>query len=178
MTQEEKDFIEIPFGAKDSELIEATYYIPEGMEAVIEDNKVVIRKKECKTTNKNNPFLGWIVKDNPNFWEDNGYKKIIPNNDYHYYGCKIAKANNYPIYKKQLYINYDMEDESYVEVFACESGVIKHAHIVAIHTWNNAGGCKFSLNIAKQIFTIDDFNDLIMEYIGDDLEGGSYLLRR
>ena len=39
---------EIPFGAKDSELIEATYYIPEGMEAVIEDNKVVIRKKESE----------------------------------------------------------------------------------------------------------------------------------
>ena len=38
--------IEIPFGAKDSELYEATYHIPEGMEAVIEGDKVVIRKKE------------------------------------------------------------------------------------------------------------------------------------
>lgn len=37
--------IEIPFGAKDSELIEATYHIPEGMEAVIEGDKVIIRKK-------------------------------------------------------------------------------------------------------------------------------------
>ena len=46
---EKKTFdFEIPFGAKDSELVEATYYIPEGMEAVIENNKVVIRKKESE----------------------------------------------------------------------------------------------------------------------------------
>lgn len=40
--------IEIPFGAKDSELVEATYFIPYGMEAVVEDDKVIIRKKESE----------------------------------------------------------------------------------------------------------------------------------
>ena len=41
-----REEIEIPFGAKDSELIEETYYIPQGMEAIIEDDKVIIRRKE------------------------------------------------------------------------------------------------------------------------------------
>ena len=39
---------EIPFGAFDSELIEETYFIPEGMEAVIEGDKVIIRRKESE----------------------------------------------------------------------------------------------------------------------------------
>lgn len=40
--------IEIPFGAKDSELMGWEYTIPEDMEAVIKDGKVVVRKKENK----------------------------------------------------------------------------------------------------------------------------------
>ena len=41
-----EDEIEIPFGAKDSELIEESYYIPKGFHAEIEDNEVVIKKGE------------------------------------------------------------------------------------------------------------------------------------
>ena len=41
--------IEIPFGAKDSELQEATYYIPKGFHAEIDDDKVVIKKGEKHT---------------------------------------------------------------------------------------------------------------------------------
>lgn len=125
----------------------------------------------------NNPCFGWILQENPNFWEDNGYKKI-DSSDFHYYGCNIAKVNKYPVYRKYLYICHDMEDDSCVEVFPCELGSIKHAHIVSIHTWNNAGGCKFSLDIAKQVSTIDDFNKLIKEYLGEELEDGTYLLKR
>ena len=40
--------IEIPFGAKDSELQETSYYIPEGFHAEIESNRVVIKKGEQK----------------------------------------------------------------------------------------------------------------------------------
>ena len=40
--------IEIPFGAKDSELQEATYYIPKGFHAEIEGNNVIIKKGEQK----------------------------------------------------------------------------------------------------------------------------------
>lgn len=39
-----EDEIEIPFGAKDSELQEVTYYIPKGFHAEIDDDKVVIKK--------------------------------------------------------------------------------------------------------------------------------------
>lgn len=42
--------IEIPFGAKDSELQEATYYIPKGFYAEIDDDKVVIKKGEKPAT--------------------------------------------------------------------------------------------------------------------------------
>jgi len=38
--------IEIPFGAKDSELCGWEYTIPEGMEATIVDNKIIVKKKE------------------------------------------------------------------------------------------------------------------------------------
>lgn len=40
--------VEIPFGAKDSELQEATYYIPKGFHAEIEGNNVIIKKGEQK----------------------------------------------------------------------------------------------------------------------------------
>lgn len=39
-----EDEIEIPFGAKDSELQEETYYIPKGFHAEIDGDKVVIKK--------------------------------------------------------------------------------------------------------------------------------------
>lgn len=42
--QGEQKTIEIPFGAKDSELQEVTYYIPEGYHAEINGNEVVIKK--------------------------------------------------------------------------------------------------------------------------------------
>ena len=41
--------IEIPFGAKDSESKSWEYTIPAGMEAVIEDGKVIVREKESRT---------------------------------------------------------------------------------------------------------------------------------
>lgn len=44
----EKEIKEIPFGAKDSELYKFEYAIPEGMEAIIDGNKVIIRKKESE----------------------------------------------------------------------------------------------------------------------------------
>lgn len=47
MTKQLKE-IEIPFGAKDSELCGWEYIIPEGMEATIVDNKIVVKKKESE----------------------------------------------------------------------------------------------------------------------------------
>jgi hypothetical protein len=122
-------------------------------------------------------YFGWILEDNPNFWEDNGYEKIDSTN-FHYYGCNIAKLNKYPVYRKSLYLCHDIEDQSMVEVFPCELGSIHHSHIVAIHTWNNAGGSKFSLDLVRQVSTIESFNNLIIENIGDELENGSYILKQ
>ena len=48
--------IEIPFGAKDSELQEATYYIPKVFHAEIDDDKVVFKKGEKSTA--------WSEEDN------------------------------------------------------------------------------------------------------------------
>lgn len=47
-SDQEEGFIEIPFGAYDSEFIEDTYFIPEGCYAVIVDDMVVIKKGERK----------------------------------------------------------------------------------------------------------------------------------
>lgn len=126
---------------------------------------------------KDNPCFGWILQENPNFWEDNGFVKI-DTSDFHYYGCERAKLNKHPVYRKQLYVNHDMGDNSMVEVFPCDYGVIKHEHLMAIHTWNDSGGSKYSLNILVQVGTIDVFNKYIMEYLGDDLDGGTYILNR
>jgi hypothetical protein len=51
----------MPFGAKDSELIGATYTIPEGFYAVIEGNKVVMKKGEKPST--------WTAEDEK-LWKD------------------------------------------------------------------------------------------------------------
>ena len=48
LKEENEESFEIPFGAYDSELVEETYFIPEGMEAVIEGDKVIIRRKESE----------------------------------------------------------------------------------------------------------------------------------
>lgn len=40
--------IEIPFGAYDSELYYQEIIIPEGFEAIIQDGKVILRKKESE----------------------------------------------------------------------------------------------------------------------------------
>ena len=60
-----KETIEIPFGAKDSELVEATYFIPEGMEAIIDGDKVIIRKKKSE----DEKISEWI-KDGLKFYSD------------------------------------------------------------------------------------------------------------
>lgn len=44
-----EDEIEIPFGAKDTELQEVSYHIPKGFHAEIGDDKVVIKKGEKPT---------------------------------------------------------------------------------------------------------------------------------
>lgn len=55
LSDTEKDFgikeSVIPFGASDSELMEATYFIPQGYHADIDGNKVIIKKGEEPVSN-------------------------------------------------------------------------------------------------------------------------------
>lgn len=55
LSDTEKDFgikeSVIPFGASDSELMETTYFIPQGYHAVIDGNKVIIKKGEEPVSN-------------------------------------------------------------------------------------------------------------------------------
>ena len=53
----QKDIIEIPFGAKDSELVGFEYTIPEGYKAEIKDGKVIVRKAE----NEDEKIRKWII---------------------------------------------------------------------------------------------------------------------
>jgi hypothetical protein len=61
--------IEIPYGAKDSELQEDTYYIPKGFHAEIDDDKVVIKKGEKPTE--------WSEKHIADVFEKVGLAKIV-----------------------------------------------------------------------------------------------------
>ena len=53
--------IEIPFGAKDSELCGWEYTVPEGMEATIVDNKIVVKNK--KSEDEFAHIVGYLVQD-------------------------------------------------------------------------------------------------------------------
>ena len=57
--------VEIPFGAKDSELEEITYDIPKGYHAEIEDDKVVIKKGGHKPSwsDDDEAILSWCISD-------------------------------------------------------------------------------------------------------------------
>ena len=54
--------VEIPFGAKDSELKGWEYTIPEGMEARIKDGKIIVRVKEVDLE-KEATIKGYIARD-------------------------------------------------------------------------------------------------------------------
>lgn len=46
--KQKENFIEIPFGARDSETLGWEYTIPNDMEATIQDGKIIVRKKESE----------------------------------------------------------------------------------------------------------------------------------
>ena len=55
-------FIEVPFGAKDSELVGWEYNIPKGMEATIVDNKIVVKKKENEDDKVRKELYDFCIK--------------------------------------------------------------------------------------------------------------------
>ena len=100
---------------------------------------------------RGNQYFGWVLRDNPDFWKEQGFElKKNPN----YYGCEMAKVNHHPVYEKIRYINQDYEEQAAVEVFPCDYGVIKHSHMVFLFEWSNAGGSRYPMIAAKQVDTI------------------------
>ena len=70
MEKENKKTIEIPFGAKDSELNKFEYTIPEGYEARIDGNKVIIEQKVGKDEMIRQSLVEYFRKFNPkNMWD-------------------------------------------------------------------------------------------------------------
>ena len=71
---EPKDYntFDISFNAKDSELQEASYHIPEGFHAEIDENKVVIKKGEQNSTwsEDDEPYLEHIITAIKNYYTD------------------------------------------------------------------------------------------------------------
>ena len=53
--------IDIPFGAHDSELKGWEYTIPEGMEAIIKDGKVIVREKESEEERIRKELINFIL---------------------------------------------------------------------------------------------------------------------
>ena len=104
-----------------------------------------------RSSMRGNQYFGWVLRDNPDFWKEQGFElKKNPN----YYGCEMAKVNHHPVYEKIRYINQDYEEQAAVEVFPCDYGVIKHSHMVFLFEWSNAGGSRYPMIAAKQVDTI------------------------
>lgn len=69
-------FIEIPFGADDSELKGWEYTIPEGFEAEIKDGKVVVREKETEDETTRKWLINAIQEDIEDYlFDDEGLVK-------------------------------------------------------------------------------------------------------
>jgi len=87
--------IEIPFGAKDSELQEVSYHIPEGFHAKIEGNKVIIKKGEQN--------IAWSEEDESNL---QGIIDEIEANKRQAPGYDLATYNRYLSWLESIKARY------------------------------------------------------------------------
>ena len=73
--------IEIPLGAKDSELKGWEYTIPEGMEAEIKDGKIVVRKKKPELTPIAQALSNYLKNDFEFFvakkWDEKKWNEVM-----------------------------------------------------------------------------------------------------
>lgn len=69
-----ENFIEIPFGARDSETLGWEYTIPDDMEARIEDGKIIVRKKESEDEKIKKVLINHLKKEGID-WTCNGISK-------------------------------------------------------------------------------------------------------
>ena len=66
----EKEIIEIPFGAFDSELCDFEYTIPEGHETEIKDGKVIVRKTKSEDEKIRKELIDIVKKYSSRYFVD------------------------------------------------------------------------------------------------------------
>jgi len=117
--------IDIPFGAKDSELIEASYYIPEGFHAEIEGNNVVIKQGEQKPVGKveSNFKVGdWVIRELDNTCYQ--IKKCIINVTNNTYGYDLTNGGYISSQDANFYHIWTIQDAKDGDVLACDTNII------------------------------------------------------
>lgn len=105
----------IPFGAYDSELIKTTYYIPEGYEAKIEGNEIIIKKKGVKPLFKAGD---WIVNN-----ETKEVHRIVDYNEQY----KIYKTEEDVIFSvtaENMWHKWTLLDAKKGDILSDETGII------------------------------------------------------
>lgn len=91
------EYFEIPFGAKDSELQEWEYTIPEGFTATIEDGKMVIKRKESEDERIINQLISLV--------RSAGEVLLIPTNKEELITWLEKQKEQEPVDKFQEYLN-------------------------------------------------------------------------
>ena len=98
------EIIEIPFGAKDSELQEWTYTIPEGMEAEIKDGRIIIKRKESDDERIRKDLIKYLESD----------RDCQPCQDVSFYDSSIAWLEKQKKQKSVECIKFDNEFENQI----------------------------------------------------------------
>ena len=96
--------IEIPFGAFDSELMHQEIFIPEGFEATIDGNKIILKKKESEDERIRKELLNHCIK------AANGETMVVSTDDYYRWSKWLEKQGT-------SYTKKDV-DNAYVEGMA------------------------------------------------------------
>ncbi len=174
--------IEIPFGAFDSELIHQEINIPNGFNAVIDGNKIILTRVESEDERIRKAihiYLDWLdgrfeyqpkgdytIKDMLAWLEKQGEHnknhktmivKFICKKDWHgigdYYYGKIY--NGYPCEKEQK--GYDIYDDNHVPTFCDEDFINEYFNIVTEEKQDEPKSDEWSEEDENKNYLLSDF---------------------
>ena len=140
MTKQLKE-IEIPFGAKDSELCGWEYTIPDGMEATIVDNKIVVKKKKSEDKRIREEIIEYL-------------ERTIPHN----HRDEVLKSKEWIAWlKKAIIPNHNNIDSSFIEDIKnviSEAPLLMQSDKEKMITWvENQSGQKVNSLIIRELST-------------------------
>lgn len=134
---ERKDFISIPFGAYDSELVSETITIPDGYVAIIEDNKIhikregksaieAIKEEKIDNVNKVEPKFkvgDWVINKFGDSWHIDSFDKKN-------YQVSDGKGNHnyFPISKQEEMRLWTIEDAKDGDVICYKDEISLYKH--------------------------------------------------